>query len=443
MTQILNPINKSNETSKFRYEPFDPKYLTNMHDTCMSLSEYRKKNPVNKMDELYYHNIAQYYRHYRDADKNGRKRVVHSVMMPAEIIYALGMEPYQIEPGGGAVVNLNKLFEESFNVAAAFGFTPETCSIHRHFISAALKGWLPRPDAIVYSNMTCDNAAKIGEIAADIWKVPRFYADRGHDVTDHEVKYFAAELEDMTKFLENIAGHKIDHDRLVQAVTYARELMLYQREIHVYRKAVPCPIRSRVGMYMHVTNMLMSGTSRATDFFRLMRDEVKGKYERGEGAIPKEKYRLIMFFEPPIWAWKLMDWMEKEHGAILVQDPTFCQWGPGDFDPTKPYEALAKKCFIRPVSYTQGGPVELMVDEMVRAAKDYKADGVLNYSHMTCHQQMFALRLLKETLWKECGIPLFNMQLDLADPSFASYESLLEKLEGYFEQIDELRRARS
>ncbi len=102
--------------SKFKYEPFDPKYLTHMHDTCMSLSEYRKKNPVNKMDELYYHNIAQYYRHYRDADKNGRKRVVHSVMMPAEIIYALGMEPYQIEPGGGAVVSRTAVILPSSSV---------------------------------------------------------------------------------------------------------------------------------------------------------------------------------------------------------------------------------------------------------------------------------------------------------------------------------------
>lgn len=57
-----------------------------------------------------------------------------------------------------------------------------------------------------------------------------------------------------------------------------------------------------------------------------------------------------MLYEPPIYDWKLIDWMERAHGAVIVTQPAYCQWGLGEIDPSKPLEALAHKTFIRPIA---------------------------------------------------------------------------------------------
>ena len=203
---------------------------------------------------------------------------------------------------------------------------------------------------------------------------------------------------------------------------------------------MPTPIRSRSGMYMHVISMYLGGTPEAVNFFRQMRDEAKARVEQGSGFVKEENYRLLMFFEPPIYGWKVLDWMERAHGTTIVAEPAFSQWGPGDFDPAKPLEALAYKTFIRPTVRQQLGRVELLVEDMVQAAKEYHIDGVLTFCHVGCRQTSSCNRLLKDVIGEEVGVPFFAVEHDIADPAFVSEEEMRDKIESFLEMIDERRR---
>ena len=418
---------------------FDPTNLNQMIGVLDSLYQHRVASPLNKSDEIYYALLAKYYRDIRDAHDMGKKLVYHTVMLPTEIFYAMDVVPGLLEPVACAVTNLCNNWEEGLAAAKAYGLAPETCSAHRLMIGNALNGWLPRPDAVIWSNMACDNTAKSTDLLARLWDCPGYYLDRGYNDNERELSYFVRELEAMVAFLEELTGRKMDYDRLAQAVEHGRQMMYLQREVEELRKAKPMPLRSRAGMFSHLISFYYMGTPEAVTFFRILRDEAKARVEKGEGFIKEEKYRLLMYFEPPVYGWKVIDWMERAHGAVLVFEPCFGQWGPGDYDPAKPLEALAYKTFIRPTTRQQHGPVGHMVEDMLRGAQEYDVDGVISFCHVGCRQSSSCNRLLKDVIGEETGLPFFAVEHDFADPAFVSEEEMRDKIEGFLEMIDERR----
>ena len=418
---------------------FDPTKLNHVVEVLESLHRHRVAQPLDKSDELYYEILANYFRDVRDAKEQGKFLAYFAGPLPREVFCAFDMVGAAGPPVATTIVNLCNLWEDGLATAKAYGMAPEVCSLYRHNTSSVLNGWLPRPDAVVWSNLVCDNTAKGGDIAARLWECPGYCLDRGYDVTDRELEYFTRELEGLVAFLERVSGQKVDWDRLVQAADNTRQLMILQREVEELRKAVPTPIRARSGMYMHVISMYLAGTPEAVTFFRQMRDEAKARVESGGGFVREERYRLLMFYEPPVYGWKLLDWLERAHGATFVFEPAFGQWGPGDIDPANPLAALAYKTFIRPYNRQNHSRVELLVSDMVQAAKEYRADGMVSFCHVGCRQSASCNRLLKDKLMAEAGLPFFAVEHDIADPAFTSEEEMRDRIEGFLEMIDERR----
>ena len=418
--------------------PFDPTNLNRLVAVLESMHRHRVEHPLNKSDELYYELLARYYRDMRDAQKLGKPLVYHTAILPVEIFYAMDVVPALIE-AANILANLCNTWDESFAAAKAYGLAPEVCSQHRLLVGNALNGTLPHPDAVVWTNLACDNTAKSGDLVQRLWDCPGLYVDYSYYTGEHDLAYAVRELEEMVAFLEAVTGRKMDWDRLERAVRYGREAMLLQQEIEHLRKAVPHPLRSRSGMFSHLISFYYQGTPEGVTFFRTLRDEAKARVERGEGFIKDAKYRLLMFYEPPIFGWKLIDWLERVHGAVLVFEPAFGQWGPGDIDPSKPLEALARKTFLRPIYRPFQGPVEPLVEDMLRGAKEYSVDGVISFCHVGCRQSSSCNRLLKDKIMEETGLPFFAVEHDLCDPAFASEEEMRDKIEGFLEMIDERR----
>ena len=419
--------------------PFDPTHLDRMIAVLESMHRHRLANPLNQSDALYYQLLANYYRDIRDAPKLGKKLVYHTAILPTEIFYAMDVVPAVLEAVSDALTNLCNLWEDSLATAKAYGLAPEVCSQHRLMVANALDGRLPRPDAVIWSNFGCDNTAKSGELLVRVWDCPGYYLDHSYQNNERELAYCTRELEDMVAFLEDLTGRKMDWERLAQALQYGREMMQLQREVEELRKTMPAPLRSRSGMFSHLVSFYFMGTPEAVTFFRQLRDEAKARVEKGEGVVKEEKYRLLMFFEPPVYGWKLLDWMERAHGAQIVFEPAFGQWGPGDYESARPLEALARKTFLRPTYRQFQGPVEPLVEDMLKGAREYNVDGVISFCHVGCRQSSACNRLLKDTIMEETGLPFFAVEHDMTDPAFASEEEMRDKIEGFLEMIDERR----
>ena len=422
-----------------RLATLDSTKLDHVIGVLESLHQHRIAKPLNKSDELYYEMLVNYYHNIRDAKAQGKTLVYHTAQLPTEIFYAMDLVPCLIDMAATTVVNLINAWEEGLATAKAYGLAPEICSSQRLIVSNVINGWLPRPDAVIWSNMTCDNCAAMCRIAARLWGCPGHYLDRGYQFDERGLAYYKRELEGMIAFLEALTGRKMDWDRLSEAVAYGRELMVLEREIEELRKATPSPLRSRAGLFMHLVGYYLPGTPESVTFMRQMRDEAKARVANGEGSTREEKYRLLMFFEPPAYGWKLLDWMERAHNAVIVAEPSLTQWGPGDLDPARPLESLALKAFIQPGSRQGCGPIDSLVEDMLHGVKEYKVDGVIAFTHVGCRQAASCNRLLKDTIAAETGLPFFSVEHDIADPAFASEEEIRDKIEGFLEMIDERR----
>lgn len=136
----------------------------------------------------------------------------------------------------------------------------------------------------------------------------------------------------------------------------------------------------------------------------------------------------------------IVDWMmEEEHGAMVVMDP-LSAWSYNEpMDPRQPIESLAKKLFYRTVSRQFLGPLNPFIEETVRDAREFKADGAIFFGNIGCNQGCSTSRPLRDALQKHLDIPTLVIDVDNIDPTFSPAEEVKEKLEGFFELLNEKR----
>jgi benzoyl-CoA reductase subunit B len=182
-----------------------------------------------------------------------------------------------------------------------------------------------------------------------------------------------------------------------------------------------------------------AGAPEGVAYLTAIRDELKERVEAKKGYIPEEKFRILTLFIPQLSAgMKLLDWMENEHGAVMVYDPSMSHWGEVEIVPSKPLESLARKSFAFPVCRQMLGPFDRdVIDGFVKDAIDYKAEGAIYYAHAGCRQGCATIRPVKDALKKEAGIPTLTVDMDYMDPTYASEEEMKDKVEGFFELLED------
>ena len=381
---------------------------------------------------MYYDLLADCFRKVQTAREEGKYLVAHTIFVPTEFLFAMDIVPFYLEGMCEIMARVHGL-EESFSAAKSKGFASELCSGHRLIDAMAIQGWMPRPDAFVWSNLVCDLTTKTGDFLEKLYDRPGFYLDRPYKNTEEGMQYYIRELEELVHFLENLTGRKMDWDRLSEVMEDTRRSTEVFREICELRKAVPSPMRNQHMIEMIMTQILMSGSPELVTFYEAIRDQVKEAVEKGEGVCEEEKHRLLTFFYYPAYLWKLLNAMQTEYGAVIVAEPHLSPWAEGEIDPAKPLESLARKAF----ALYDTGPLQPFVDRVLRQAEEYKADGAIYWAHIGCRQTCATIRIIKEVLMEKVGIPTLVIDCDLGDPTYASGESMKDKLEEFFELLDE------
>lgn len=401
------------------------------------IRRHRQRRPTTRSDELYYEMLVDYYRRPLTALEGGTPLVAQAAYVPTEILYAMDLVPFHLESFSVISPSVLRNFEELASAAKGFGFAPEICSAHRVQAAWFLQGWLPRPQAVVWSQQMCDSISHSGSLLREAYDLPGYFLDRPYRLGEREVEYYAQSLAEMVEFLERTTGRRLDMDNLCQALAHTYEIYRAQREMYALCRQVPCPMSNRLGdQVLSMTSWLYIGTQRGVDFARLALEEVRERV--GKGVVPRENYRLISLYPPPAFRWKLMDWMEREHGAIIVARPYCLHWGQWEPDYSRPLESLARRCFASPISRQFHAPLmDAMVPDAVEDAIAHHAQGGLFFAMINCRQGCAMVRPVKDALLREAGIPTVVVDIDVLDPSFVSDDDIKDKLEGFFEVLAE------
>ncbi|MDP2661974.1 MAG: 2-hydroxyacyl-CoA dehydratase family protein, partial [Dehalococcoidia bacterium] len=379
-----------------------------------SMLRHRRKNPTHPNDELFYELLLQYYTRLREAALSGKFIAAYTVTLPTEILYAMDIVPMQLEGTAGTLAIVLKNQDELLSTAKAMGYPPEVCSAHRTVAAVFSRGWAPRPNVILWSPQVCDNTAKCGDQIMDSYGIPGIFIDRPYRFTEREVQYLTAEFEEMVARLEELSGHRLDMDRLRQALEHSARMVELLREIYELRRAVPYPTTNRRSNQVQTITWLFQGTETGVRYVESVRNELRERVARGEGYAPNQRHRLIGLFLPPNHAWKLLDWMEREHGACIVAEPYSSHWGPWQPDFSRPVESLARKQFICPICRQMHGPMEEgVVADAVSDARTHGAEGAIYWAHTGCRQACATIRATKDALMEQLGIPTLVLDIDL------------------------------
>jgi len=397
----------------------------------------RARPGARQSQTLYYQMLAEYYTRVRNAHEEGKLVAAHTVFFPTEILYAMDIVPLHTETTTWLIALFLREQTELLIKGAQLGLAPEICSPHRGVAGIFGLNAIPRPDIILWSNLICDNTAKSGELIMELNHSPGFFLDNPFQGSAGEMNYLVDELKDMVHFLEEKSGRKMDWKKLSEIITRTdQEIELY-REICELRKAIPSPMSILGYLELISADYLFPGQPEAIQYLTVLRDELKDMVKHGRGAVSPERFRLMTLFLPPLHLIGYLGTLFAELGAVSVVEPFFTRWSEGKLDPDRPLESVAKKSFLIPERRSMYGPLsQQALQDIADGAEQYKIDGAIYWAFMGCRHTCATIRVVKEVL-SEIDVPMLTLDCDIMDPTVNSEEEIRNKLEQFFEMLED------
>jgi benzoyl-CoA reductase subunit B len=403
--------------------------------------------------------IAGNYNKLETAKENGRK--VASTFVPGnlnELIMCFDM--VNNLPEINAIQNgMRKKTGAYILEAEKLGHSEDVCTYVKADLGTIAKGNfspdgrpLPDPDLLLLSYTGCFTFMKWFELLRERYKcetamlhVP--YEGDGH-ASKNMVRYIVKQLkEEVIPKLEKVSGVKFDIDRLRENLRESAKAEQDFVWVLESAKHKPSPIDAYFGGVYYIGPIFTAfrGTPDATEYYRLLRAEIEERIAKGqgpitpEGAFGPERYRLVVE-GPPNWTsfrefWKMF----YDEGAVVVASTYTKVGGLYDLgfrhDPGNPLESLAEYCLG---CYTNRN-LPARVDLIEQYVNEYQADGLLINSIKSCNSFSAGQLLILREIEKRTGKPGAFVESDLVDPRYFSPANIKNRLESYFQMIEQKR----
>ena len=158
-----------------------------------------------------------------------------------------------------------------------------------------------------------------------------------------------------------------------------------------------------------------------------------------KGPVTEEKYRLVVE-GPPNWTHFREFWqMFADEGAVVVASSYTKVGGVYDngfrHDPDRPLESLADYCMG---CYTNLN-LPSRVDMLTKYVEEYQADGLLINSIKSCNSFSAGQLMILREVEKRTGKPGGFIESDLVDPRYFSAANIKNRLESWFQMIEQRR----
>lgn len=382
---------------------------------------------------------AEYYEELNNARKNGIPVAYITGFMPQEILYAMGIIPAYPESyaplvcAQGYAQDFCQLMEER-------GYSPELCGYSKATLGSMFAGdgpfgGLAKPDVLISSSNMCGSHPQWWDITSRYYGVPHFILDAVHanaQPEERHIQYLVSQMKEMVHFLEETLGLTLSEEKLREAVILSDEANKYYAEILEMLKTKPSPLSFR-DICGHVFPIVvLSGTPKAVEFYKVLRDFVADRVKSGTGIVKKERYRLA-WDNIAIWHdLPLISYLEEQHNATIVYS-TYANgtWGQR-LDPDHPFESMAKKYFIGWVSRFVDNQIEVYRN----AIKEYSVDGVIFFANRGCRPFTTGQYDLARALKEQDGLPSLMIEGNMADPRGYSKSETRRMVDEFIELLD-------
>lgn len=351
--------------------------------------------------------------------KNGGKVFgTFCVYVPDEVIFAAGGIATGLcggsqfwVPGGERVLPAN------------------TCPLIKASVGARLDSTCPffKIADMYIGETTCDGKKKAWEILAS--EVPIHVVDVPQMKRETDVAAFEAEIMSFIKIVEDFTGNKVTPEALAEGIKLINNKRRALQRIYNARKASPVPISGKDALL--VTQIAFyDDPARCAQMGNQLADELEKRIADKVGVFPENAPRIMITGTPmAIPNWKLHHIVESAGAAVVVEE--LCT-GTRYFEELvdesgttieEQVKALAARYMKTNCACFTPNPGR--VEDILRLAKEYNVDGIIDANLQFCNLYSTESYLVKEALAAN-NIPNMHVETDYSENDFGQLSTRVQ-----------------
>ena len=278
---------------------------------------------------------------------------------------------------------------------------------------------------------TCDGKKKAWEILAQ--DVPIHVIDIPQMKREKDIAAYQQEIMDFIQVVEEFTGNKITPEALGESIKLINNKRKALQRIYNTRKVSPVPISGKDALL--VTQIAFyDDPARCAEKGNQLAAELEERINRQEGVFPADAPRILITGTPmAIPNWKLHHIIESAGAAVVVEE--LCT-GTRYFENLVDESATTIEGQVRALAerYMKTNcacftPNSDRIDDVIRLAREYKVDGIIDTNLQFCNLYSTESYLVKQAL-DEIGIPIMHIETDYSEND---YEQLRTRVEAFLE----------
>lgn len=350
----------------------------------------------------------------------------YCVMIPPELIYAMGAMPVKLCGGSYTAFNVGD------DIAPR-----DACPLVKAIMGFESIGVMPvyQECQLMAVPITCDCKKKLAGYLAERRNTIALHVPSGRD-RDEDMEQYVRELYLFSQKLTEVTDVELSYERLSWAcgMTAAAQYEL-SRFIELRRKY---PLAIKGTHYMAAMNAISyTHISLWTRYMHNLCDEIEAKAKRGEMASKENRPRILITGSPIVFPNFKIPLLIEEMGGALAADET-CMGERGAYDPPAIVDqstdgimrALANKS-TRPCTCPTFVDNKRRVYRIMQMLKDYRVQGVIYHVLRGCLVYDYEYQVMEEELGK-LGIPIIRIESDYNEEDV---EQLRIRIEAFIELI--------
>ena len=397
--------------------------------------------------------ILDYYKSLYNAETNKIPIVLTNAGIPVEFSYAAKLFPLLQEmgtnllAGAGSQNHLNYI-----DFAEKMGIPMENCNNIKIWIGAMIQDITPRPDIIIYADFPCDSTTIEWQIIKNYWRVPTFafdvpywHYDKTNEFYDEKtLPYYVSQLKEMIKFIEKNTHTIITFDKLKESFERSNQARNYILEIQELLRAKPNPLNSDISYTLYLTILTSGGLpGKPVEYMKMVRDKAIYNYKRKVSAISEryegkeEKYRCFWTCMPVYFDPLTFTWMEERFHISTVMNMMGNQIAQ-PVDTTSEESLLtdlSKNILNLPMGRQLRGPLEYLLDDIIRTIKEYQVDFCIWGGHIACKQSWGIANLVKQLVQERIGVPTLIFEVDDLDGRVVTSRSIKKTIRDFVKNV--------
>ena len=308
-----------------------------------------------------------------------------------------------------------------------------TCPLIKASVGARLDRTCPffRIADMYIGETTCDGKKKAWEILGE--DVPVHVMDLPQMKREKDIKAWAEEIKELKKVIEEFTGNKVTAESLSESIKLINNKRKALSRLYECRKADKVPISGRDALVISQI-AFYDDPARFTQMTNKLCDELEQRIKDGVSVVKEGTKRILLTGTPlAVPNWKLHNIIETSGAVVVCEEMcTGTRYFENLVDETtidEQIDALANRYMgINCACFT---PNTGRIDDIIRLAKEYKVDGVIDVNLKFCSLYDVEGYTVERAL-KEAGIPVMGIETDYTDNDA---EQLRTRIGAFIEMI--------